>query len=186
MSNASSAQSYLGCRVAARTRSGARQYDPRRESRPHDNGVAASAAGRTRPRQKRWSSPDSWSPSRAAPRTSPPRRPRWPRTYTSRRDRGGFPAQSDGRPRSWHGSLPKPPAASSASGSVPRCVRTSSGATGPPSSTRPAPHKDYVLAVHASFAGFGGETLAHDGEFYKMNLLPRSGRPGSSPSKTPR
>jgi probable F420-dependent oxidoreductase len=37
--------------------------------------------------------------------------------------------------------------------------------------------RDYVLAVRASWAGFRGEPLAYDGQFYKLSLLPAMGLP---------
>ena len=38
--------------------------------------------------------------------------------------------------------------------------------------------RDYVLAVRAAFAGFRGEPLAHDGEFWSLSLLPAMWSPG--------
>lgn len=37
--------------------------------------------------------------------------------------------------------------------------------------------RDYVLAVRACWAGFRGEQLAHDGDFYRLSLLPAMGLP---------
>ncbi|MFV0306313.1 MAG: TIGR03617 family F420-dependent LLM class oxidoreductase [Desertimonas sp.] len=37
--------------------------------------------------------------------------------------------------------------------------------------------RDYVLAVKASWAGFGGARLAHHGDFYRLSLLPAMGVP---------
>jgi probable F420-dependent oxidoreductase len=38
--------------------------------------------------------------------------------------------------------------------------------------------KEYVAAVRAAFAGFRGEPLAHDGEFWSLSLLPAMWSPG--------
>ncbi len=37
--------------------------------------------------------------------------------------------------------------------------------------------RDYVLAVRASWAGFRGEPLRHEGDFYRLSLLPAMGVP---------
>jgi probable F420-dependent oxidoreductase len=38
--------------------------------------------------------------------------------------------------------------------------------------------KEYVAAVRAAFAGFRGEPLAHEGEFWSLSLLPAMWSPG--------
>lgn len=44
---------------------------------------------------------------------------------------------------------------------------------------RPGPRlRDYVAAVRACFDAFGGEPLDHDGEFYRLSLLPAMWSPG--------
>ena len=44
---------------------------------------------------------------------------------------------------------------------------------------RPGPRlREYVLAVRAAFAGFRGEPLQHEGEFWSLSLLPAMWSPG--------
>ena len=45
--------------------------------------------------------------------------------------------------------------------------------------------RDYVAAVQACFAAFEGEQLHHDGEYYRLSLLPAMWSPGSIASGAP-
>lgn len=45
--------------------------------------------------------------------------------------------------------------------------------------------RDYVLALRAAFAGFRGQELRHEGQFWKLSLLPLAWSPGPIPVPDP-